>query len=101
MKRQLFPAFIKPKDGSSSINAYRVDNLDDLKLYAEKIKDYIIQTFVSGREYTIDIFCDYNENLVYIDGLKAVIFDLDDTLYSEKDYVKSGYAAIAKVFSEC
>lgn len=33
----------------------------------------------------------------HLDGLKAVIFDLDDTLYSEKEYVKSGYAAVAKV----
>ncbi len=61
-----FPAFIKPKDGSSSINAYRVDNLEDLKLYAEKIGDYIIQPFISGKEYTIDIFCDYDGNPVYI-----------------------------------
>lgn len=32
----------------------------------------------------------------HIDGLKAVIFDLDDTLYSEKDYVRSGYCKIAE-----
>ncbi len=64
--RQTFPAFIKPKDGSSSINAYRVDSLDDLKLYAERIGDYIIQPFISGKEYTIDIFCDYEGNPVYI-----------------------------------
>lgn len=61
-----FPAFIKPKDGSSSVDAYRVDNLEDLKVYAHKIKDYIIQPFISGREYTIDIFCDYEGNPVYI-----------------------------------
>jgi len=61
-----FPAFIKPKDGSSSINAYKVETIDDLKLYAEKIKDYIIQPFISGKEYTIDIFCDYEGNPVYI-----------------------------------
>ena len=61
-----FPAFIKPKDGSSSINAYKVENLEDLRLYAEKIEDYIIQPFISGREYTIDIFCDYEGNPVYI-----------------------------------
>lgn len=34
----------------------------------------------------------------YIDNMDAVIFDLDDTLYSEKDYVKSGYKKIAKYF---
>ena len=61
-----FPAFIKPKDGSSSINAYKVENLEDLRLYAEKIEDYIIQPFISGREFTIDIFCDYEGNPVYI-----------------------------------
>ncbi|MBE6753044.1 MAG: ATP-grasp domain-containing protein [Ruminococcaceae bacterium] len=61
-----FPAFIKPKDGSSSIDAYKVENIDDLRLYAEKIKDYVIQPFICGREYTIDIFCDYDGNPVYI-----------------------------------
>lgn len=34
----------------------------------------------------------------YIDDLNAVIFDLDDTLYSEKDYVRSGYRKIAEFF---
>ena len=27
--------------------------------------------------------------------IKGVIFDLDDTLYSEKEYVKSGYEAVS------
>lgn len=34
----------------------------------------------------------------YIDGLEAVVFDLDDTLYSEKQYVQSGYRKIAEYF---
>ncbi|MCD8332061.1 MAG: ATP-grasp domain-containing protein, partial [Oscillospiraceae bacterium] len=61
-----FPAFIKPKDGSSSINAYKVQSMEDLRVYAEKIGDYIIQPFIPGKEYTIDIFCDYEGNPVYI-----------------------------------
>ena len=28
--------------------------------------------------------------------MKAVVFDLDDTLYSEKEYVRSGYRAVAE-----
>lgn len=64
--KDIFPAFIKPKDGSSSINAYKVDTRDDLSLYAKKIKDYIIQPFISGKEYTVDIFCDYDGNPVFI-----------------------------------
>lgn len=55
-----FPAFIKPKDGSSSINAFKVENAEELKIYAGQIEDYIVQPFVKGKEYTIDIFCDWN-----------------------------------------
>lgn len=36
----------------------------------------------------------------YIDGLKAVVFDLDDTLYGEKEYIRSGYHAIAGVLTQ-
>ena len=55
-----FPAFIKPKDGSSSINAFKVENEEALEVYARRIGDYVIQPFISGHEFTIDIFCDWN-----------------------------------------
>ena len=42
---------------------------------------------------TIDCITDAEK---YIDGVDAVIFDLDDTLYSEKDYVRSGYKKVAE-----
>ncbi len=32
--------------------------------------------------------------------LKAVVFDLDDTLYREYDYVKSGFHAVADYLEE-
>lgn len=31
-----------------------------------------------------------------LDGIEGVIFDLDDTLYSEREYVQSGYRKIAE-----
>lgn len=61
-----FPCFIKPKDGSSSINAYKVEDEEELAVYSEQIDDYVIQPFVDGREYTIDIFCDFDGNPIYI-----------------------------------
>lgn len=61
-----YPAFIKPKDGSSSINAFKADNEEELETYAVKIKDYIVQPFICGREYTIDIFCKKNGEPIYI-----------------------------------
>lgn len=61
-----YPCFIKPKDGSSSINAFRVENESELRMYAGQIGDYIIQPFIEGTEYTVDIFCDFDGNPVYI-----------------------------------
>ena len=61
-----YPAFIKPKDGSSSIDAYKVNSAEELEEYAKKVNDYIVQPFISGREFTIDIFCNYEGNPVYI-----------------------------------
>lgn len=61
-----FPAFIKPKDGSSSINAYKVEDAEKLAFYASMIDGYIIQPFVTGKEYTIDIFCDFDGKPVSI-----------------------------------
>lgn len=34
----------------------------------------------------------------YLDDVDAVVFDLDDTLYPEKGYIRSGYAFVAKSF---
>ena len=61
-----FPAFIKPKNGSSSINAYRADNKKQLAELVQIVPDYIIQPFVVGTEYSIDIFCDFEGNPVFI-----------------------------------
>ena len=61
-----YPCFIKPKDGSSSINAFKVDNAEDLEMYAQQIEGYIVQPFISGTEYTVDVFCDFDGNPIYI-----------------------------------
>ena len=61
-----FPAFIKPKDGSSSINAYKVNDESELEIYAKEVPDYIIAPYIEGTEYTIDAFCDYDGKPIFI-----------------------------------
>jgi len=61
-----FPCFIKPKDGSSSVNAFKVSTAEDLLTYTKDVPDYIIQPFVDGEEYTIDIFCSFGGEPIYI-----------------------------------
>lgn len=61
-----FPLFIKPKSGSSSINTFKVNNLEDLTLYKSIIKDPIVQDFVEGNEYTVDVFLDFNGKAISV-----------------------------------
>lgn len=61
-----YPCFIKPKDGSSSINAFKVDAAEELPVYAERVEDYIIQPYIEGTEYTVDIFCNFEGSPIYI-----------------------------------
>ncbi|HHX70953.1 MAG TPA: ATP-grasp domain-containing protein [Gallicola sp.] len=61
-----FPLFIKPKSGSSSINAFKVSSLKELNVYRSLIKEYIVQDFVDGEEFTVDVFLDFDGNLITV-----------------------------------
>ena len=61
-----FPAFIKPLDGSSSIGANKANSFNQLAHYASQLSGYIVQPFISGTEYTVDIFCDMQGAPVFI-----------------------------------
>lgn len=99
-----YPCFIKPKDGSSSINAFKVEDEEELEVYANQVDDYIIQPFVSGREFTIDIFCDFEGNPIFItprervqvragEVLKTMIY-MDDIMIEEA-------RILCKLFKPC
>ncbi|WP_195467470.1 ATP-grasp domain-containing protein [Clostridium sp. D43t1_170807_H7] len=54
------PLFIKPLDGSSSINAFKINNKRELEFFKDYIKEPIIQECIEGKEYTIDAFIDFD-----------------------------------------
>ena len=78
-----FPCFIKPKDGSSSIDAYKINNTEELLEFANRVNNYIIQPFVDGEEYTVDIFCDFDGNPVYITPRKRIAVRAGEVLKTE------------------
>lgn len=99
-----FPAFIKPMDGSSSINAFKVENTDELEFYAGQVDDYIVQPFVDGREYTIDIFCDWNGNPVTItprERLQVRAGEVLKTQITMDRVMIEESKALCKVFRPC
>ena len=78
-----FPAFIRPKDGSSSVNAYRADNADELKYYADRIAEYVISPFVEGREFTVDVLCDLCGNPIFITPRERLTVRAGEVLKTE------------------
>lgn len=63
-KNYTFPLFIKPLNGSSSVNVFKVNTERELSFFLDYIDDPIVQECVSGIEYTIDAFIDFNGKLI-------------------------------------
>ncbi|MBE0069601.1 ATP-grasp domain-containing protein [Thermoanaerobacterium thermosaccharolyticum] len=61
-----YPLFIKPKSGSSSINAFKVRNKNELMVYKNIIDEPIIQEYIEGEEFTVDAFLDFESNIITI-----------------------------------
>lgn len=66
LRPENFPLFIKPKRGSSSRGAQRVDSQDELKYLASREANLILQEFVEGPEVTVDVLCDHQSRPIVI-----------------------------------
>jgi FMN phosphatase YigB (HAD superfamily)/predicted ATP-grasp superfamily ATP-dependent carboligase len=78
-----FPCFIKPKNGSSSINAYKVFSHSQLLEKTQVVPEYIIQPFIKGTEYTVDVFCDFSGNPIHITPRKRLLVRSGEVLVTE------------------
>ncbi|TDM19515.1 ATP-grasp domain-containing protein [Macrococcoides caseolyticum] len=55
-----FPVFAKPKSGSSSKDIFKLNNFDEFSEIINRIEDPIIQEYIEGDEFSVDVFV--NEN---------------------------------------
>lgn len=54
-----FPLFIKPNRGSASININSVFNKNELISNFQKYEDLLIQEYIDGDEYGVDVYVDF------------------------------------------
>jgi len=59
------PAILKPRIGRGSEGIFKINNYKELSFYKDK-KDYIIQEFIEGTEYSIDVLSDWDSNPISI-----------------------------------
>lgn len=54
-----YPVLIKPADGSCSIGVTKIRNASELAFFKNYIPKAIVQEFIVGEEYTLDILVDF------------------------------------------
>jgi carbamoyl-phosphate synthase large subunit len=55
---QVFPCFVKPVLGKGSRDSYRCNRAEELRFYTSQIRDLIVQEYLPGEEYTVDVLSD-------------------------------------------
>jgi len=58
-----FPLLIKPANGSSSQGVTKIRNEKELEFFREYIPNAIVQEYVTGEEYTIDVMVDFQGHI--------------------------------------
>jgi len=61
--RKDFPFMLKPSKGSASKGIFKINNVEELKFYWTKINNPILQEFINGTEYTIDVLADFKNEV--------------------------------------
>ena len=54
------PLFIKPRVGRGGIGAYRAQSTRDLAFFVEYVAQPVVQEYLDGPEFTIDVLCDFD-----------------------------------------
>jgi len=67
IKTKDYPIFVKPIKGQGSLNAVKLLDDNQLKIFANefKINEFVIMEYLPGKEYTIDCFSDNGELIFF------------------------------------
>ncbi|MBI4895175.1 MAG: ATP-grasp domain-containing protein [Candidatus Aenigmarchaeota archaeon] len=88
-KRVKFPCVVKPIFGRGGAGVYVANNQEELRYYLSKSKDFIIQEYVAGTEYTVDVLADRDGNSLSIVprirlGIESGVSVKGKTVYDKK-----------------
>jgi carbamoyl-phosphate synthase large subunit len=59
-----FPLFIKPRFGRGSVGAFPVRNDRELAFFLQYVSDPVLQPYLSGPEFTIDVLSDFDAQVL-------------------------------------
>jgi len=61
-----YPLFLKPRGGRGGVGAFPVKNRRELDFFLDYVPDAVIQEFLAGTEYTIDVLADFDGRVISV-----------------------------------
>ena len=61
-----YPIFLKPRSGRGSVGAFQINNRRELDFFLEYVPDAVVQEFLTGTEYTIDVLADFTGRIISV-----------------------------------
>jgi carbamoyl-phosphate synthase large subunit len=61
-----YPMFLKPRKGRGSVGAFKVQNEKELRFFLDYVPDPVVQEFLPGKEYTIDVLVDFGGKVISV-----------------------------------
>ena len=61
-----YSCIIKPRFGRGSQDVFKIQNAEELDFYLKKVSNPIIQEYIKGDEYSVDVLCDPMGNIISI-----------------------------------
>jgi carbamoyl-phosphate synthase large subunit len=71
--RPSLPLFIKPRFGRGGVGAYAVRNERELAFFTDYVAEPVLQEFLAGPEFTIDMCCDFDGRVLAIVPRERVV----------------------------
>jgi len=59
-RRLTFPYYMKPRRGSAAKGNYVIHDEDELRVLGRRVNEPIVQEFVKGEEYTLDVYTGFD-----------------------------------------
>jgi carbamoyl-phosphate synthase large subunit len=59
-----YPLFLKPRNGRGSVGAHAINDEKELRFFLDYVPDPVVQEYLEGREFTIDVLCDFSGKVI-------------------------------------
>ncbi|MFQ5431763.1 MAG: ATP-grasp domain-containing protein [Nitrospinota bacterium] len=60
------PLFIKPRIGRGAVSSYPINTEKELDFFLEYVENPVVQDYLPGKEFTIDVLCDYDSRVISV-----------------------------------